>query len=81
MTVVKISECFHYIINLLCYVAKLVGMICKLDRFLENLQIVQRNLQIGQIGRLDGTNTRIPIFAPLALLHKSSSDSLSAESA
>ena len=26
---------------------KLAGMICKLDRFLENLQIVQCNLQIG----------------------------------
>ena len=25
------------------------------DRLLENMQIVQRNLQIGQIGRLDGT--------------------------
>ena len=32
---------------LLCYVMKLDGMICKLDRFLENLQIVQCNLQIG----------------------------------
>ena len=34
---------------------KLAGMICKLDRFLENLQIVQCNLQIGQVGRLNGT--------------------------
>ena len=34
---------------------KLAGMICKLDQFLENLQIVQCNLQIGRIGRLDGT--------------------------
>ena len=57
MTMIKISDCFHYIINLLCYVMKLPGMICKLDRFLENLQIVQCNLQIGQIGRLDGTLT------------------------
>ena len=31
---------------LLCYVMKLAGMICKLDRFLENLQRVQCNLQI-----------------------------------
>ena len=52
---VKISGCFHYNI-MLCYVMKLAGMICKLDRFLENLQIVQCNLQIGQIGRLEGTS-------------------------
>ena len=44
MTMVKISDCFHYIINLLRYVMKLAGMICKLDRFLENLQIVQYKL-------------------------------------
>ena len=43
---VKISDCFH-VINLLCFVMKLAGMICKLDRFLENWQIVQCNLQIG----------------------------------
>ena len=36
-----------YIINLLCFVMKLASIICKLDRFLEILQIVQRNLQIG----------------------------------
>ena len=30
----------------------------KLDRFLDNLQIVEGKLQIGQIGRLDGTDTR-----------------------
>ena len=35
MTMVKISDCFHYIITLLCYVLKMAGMICKLDRFLE----------------------------------------------
>ena len=44
---VKISDCFHYIITLLCYVMKLAGMIGKLDRFLEILQIVQCNLQTG----------------------------------
>ena len=49
MTMVIISDCFHYIINLLCYVMKLAGMICKLDRFLENLQIVQFSLQIGRL--------------------------------
>ena len=54
MTMVKISDGFYNIINLLCYVMKLAGMICKLDRFLENWQIGQCNLQIGQIGRLDG---------------------------
>ena len=43
---VTISDCFH-VINLLCFVMKLAGMICKLDRFLENWQIVQCNLQIG----------------------------------
>ena len=26
--IVKISDCFHYIIKLLCYVVKLAGMIC-----------------------------------------------------
>ena len=56
MTMVKISDCFHYIINLLCYIVmKSAGRIRKLDRFLENLQIVQCNLRIGQIGRLDRT--------------------------
>ena len=35
------------LIRLLCFVMKLAGMICKLDRFLENWQIVQCNLQIG----------------------------------
>ena len=55
MTMVKISDFFYYIINLLCFALKLVGMICKLDRFLENLQIELCNLQIGEIGRLDGT--------------------------
>ena len=44
---VKTSDCFHYIINLLCNVVKLAGMIGKLYRFLENLWIVQCNLQIG----------------------------------
>ena len=44
---VKISDCFHYIVNLLCYVMTLAGMIRKLDRFLENVQIVQCSLQIG----------------------------------
>ena len=44
---VKISDCFYNVINLLCFVMKLAGMICKLDRFLENWQIVQCNLQIG----------------------------------
>ena len=51
-----ISDCFHYIINL-CYVMKSAGRIRKLDRILEISQIVQCNLQIGQIGRLDGTYT------------------------
>ena len=55
MTMVKISGCLYYSIYLLCFVMKLAGMICLLDRLLEILQIVQRNLQIGQIGRLDGT--------------------------
>ena len=70
MTMVKISDCFHYIITLLCYVMEMAGMTCKLDRFLEigrlcsticklagqssNWQIGLANLQIGQIGRLDG---------------------------
>ena len=35
MAMVKISDCFHYIITSICYVMKLAGMICKLDRFLE----------------------------------------------
>ena len=35
MTMVKISDCFHYIINLLCYVMKSAGRILKLDRCLE----------------------------------------------
>ena len=51
---VNISDCFYYIINLLCSVMKLAVMICKSNGFLENLKIVQCNLQIGQIGRLDG---------------------------
>ena len=71
MTMVKISDYFHYIITLLCYVMKLAGMICKLDRFLEICRLCsafcklagkstqstnwQIGLQIGQIGRLDGT--------------------------
>ena len=39
MTMVKISDCFYkfYYINSLCFVTKLAGMICKLDRFLEIL--------------------------------------------
>ena len=73
MTMVKISDCFHYIINLLCYVMKSAGRILKLDRCLEvcrscsaicklagqstNWQIGLTNLQIGQIGRLDGADT------------------------
>ena len=36
---------------------KSAGRIRKLDRILEISQIVQCNLQIGQIGRLDGTYT------------------------
>ena len=47
MTMVKISDCFYNVINLLCFAMKLAAMICKLDRFLENWQIVQCNLQIG----------------------------------
>ena len=46
MTRVKISDCF-YVINLLCFAMKLAAIVCKLDRFLENWQIVQCNLQIG----------------------------------
>ena len=42
---VKISDCFHYIISFR-YVVKWAGMIWKLDMFIENLQIVQCNLQI-----------------------------------
>ena len=55
MTRVKISDCFYNVIDLLCFAMKLGAIVCKLDRFLENWQIVQCNLQIGQIGRLDGT--------------------------
>ena len=39
MTMVKISDCYHYIIILLCYVMKLAGMSCKLDMFLENCRL------------------------------------------
>ena len=58
---VKTSDCFHYIINLLCNVVKLAGMIGKLYRFLE--KIVDCAVQFAdwlsnlQIGRLDGTAT------------------------
>ena len=45
MSMVKMPDYFHYIINSLCIVMKLAGVTCKLDRFLEILQIVQRNLQ------------------------------------
>ena len=55
MTMVKISDCFYNVINLLYFAMKLAAIICKLDRFLENWQLVQCNLQIGQIGRLGGT--------------------------
>ena len=44
MTMVKISDCFHYIITLLCYVMKLAGMICKIKQVSANLQIVELNL-------------------------------------
>ena len=44
---VNISDCFYYIINLLCSVMKLAVMICKSNRFLKNLHIVQCYLQIG----------------------------------
>ena len=54
MTMVNIfSDWFYYnvcnnvITNLLCFEMKLAGTICKLDRFLGILQIVQCNLQIG----------------------------------
>ena len=60
------SDCFYDIINLLCFVMKLAGMICKLDRFLENWQIVQcefagqsTNWQIGQNIYMYAYNTRI----------------------
>ena len=49
MTMVNISDCFYYNINLLCYVMKMADMIRNLDRFLGNKQIVQRNLQIGRL--------------------------------
>ena len=49
MTMIKISDYLHYIIHVLCFVMKLASMICQLDRLLENLQIVQRNLQIGRL--------------------------------
>ena len=67
MTMVKISDCFHYIITLLCYVMKLAGMICKLDRFLEICRLCSAICKLAdwpgqfanwpdwQIGRLDGT--------------------------
>ena len=34
----------------LCYVVKLAGMICKSDRLLGNLQIVQFNLHFEDVG-------------------------------
>ena len=56
---IKISDCFHYIINLSCYVMKLAGMICKLDMQVygkfTDCAVQFANWQIGQIGRLDGT--------------------------
>ena len=60
---VKISDCFYNLLILLCFVMKLAGMICKLDRFLEKfadcaVQLANwlANLTIGrladwQIGR------------------------------
>ena len=62
MTMVKILACFYNVINLSCFAMKLAAMICKLDRFLENWQIVQCNLQIGQISRLVGTYTCVGTF-------------------
>ena len=56
---VNISDCFYCIINLLCSVMKLAVMICKSNRFLEILLIMQCNLQIGKIGKLDGIYTYV----------------------
>ena len=69
MTVVKISDCFYNVNNSLCFVMKLAGMICKLDKFLENWQIVKCNLQIGQIGRLDGTYIYIYMYIYMYIYH------------
>ena len=48
---------------------KLVGTICRLDRFLDNWQIVQRNLQIGQIGTEQIPVHDIVVSARKALEH------------
>ena len=52
---VKISDCFHYIIVFVMLCNETGWYDLQIRPVSGNLQIVQCNLQIGRIGRLDGT--------------------------
>ena len=60
MTMVKILDCFHYIVTLLCYVMELAGMVLQIRQVFgkfADCAVHFANWQIGQIGILDGTYT------------------------
>ena len=58
---VKISVCFHYIILFIVLCNEVAWHDSQIRQVSGNLLIVQCNLQIGQIGRLEGTFTLLKI--------------------